>query len=118
MVWGAQERDMDFMGIGAMELLLILVVAFIFLGPNKMVDAARTLGKIVQEFRRTTSELGQIDLEERPESPAVSRERGSKAPSAREPGPEESVEPVPYQSREVEFSTEDTKPPKEGGEAP
>ena len=36
---------MSFLGMGTMEIFIILLVAFIFLGPERMVDAARTLGK-------------------------------------------------------------------------
>ena len=48
---------MDFLGIGPMELIFIIVVALIVLGPAKMLDVIRSLGKILREIRRTTSEL-------------------------------------------------------------
>ena len=48
---------MDFLGIGPTELLVIALVAFLFLGPARMVEVARTLGRIVQEVKRTTSDL-------------------------------------------------------------
>jgi len=35
---------MDFLGVGPMELLLILIIALIVLGPNDMVKAGRSLG--------------------------------------------------------------------------
>lgn len=109
---------MDFMGIGGIELLLVLVVAFIFLGPSKMIDTARTLGKIVQEFRKTTSELGQIDLDEKPEGPIVSQGGGSQATKGKEPAPETSGEPVPYKRQQAESDAEEGKPTKEGSDAP
>ena len=43
--------------IGTSELLLIAVVALIFLGPRKMPEMARKIGKIMSEFRNTTSEF-------------------------------------------------------------
>jgi len=43
--------------IGAPELLLIFIIALIVLGPQKLPDLARTLGKVVGEFRRATDEL-------------------------------------------------------------
>ena len=46
---------MSFLGMGTMEILIILLVAFIFLGPERMVDAARTLGKWTGELRRMGS---------------------------------------------------------------
>ncbi|WAC07571.1 MAG: Sec-independent protein translocase protein TatB [Thermodesulfobacteriota bacterium] len=43
--------------IGAPELLLIFIIALIVLGPQKLPDLARTLGKVVGEFRKATDEL-------------------------------------------------------------
>lgn len=44
-------------GIGMPELLLILGVALIVLGPKKLPELARALGKGLAEFRRATDEL-------------------------------------------------------------
>ncbi len=41
--------------MGALEILIILLVAFIFLGPERMVDAARTLGRWTGELRRMSA---------------------------------------------------------------
>jgi len=46
-------------GIGPMELVLILVVALLVLGPKRMPELARTLGKGLNEFRRASSDLRQ-----------------------------------------------------------
>ena len=55
---------MGFFGMGPMEILLVLVIAFVFLGPERMVDAARLLGKAVREGRRLASELPQVVIED------------------------------------------------------
>ncbi len=39
---------MEFLGIGPMELLLILVIALIVMGPNDMVKTGRTIGKFLR----------------------------------------------------------------------
>ena len=44
-------------GIGGPELLLILGLALIVLGPKKLPELARTLGKGLAEFRRATDDL-------------------------------------------------------------
>lgn len=50
-------------GIGMMELLVILVLALIFIGPNKLPEIARALGRGVREFRRATDDFkGALDL--------------------------------------------------------
>ncbi len=43
---------MSFLGLGPMEVLIVLLVAFIFLGPERMVDAARMPGKGMRELSR------------------------------------------------------------------
>ena len=44
-------------GIGMPELILILGLALIVLGPKKLPELARALGKGLAEFRRATDEL-------------------------------------------------------------
>ena len=44
-------------GIGSGELLLLLIVALIVLGPERMPKLARDLGRAVAEFRKTSDEL-------------------------------------------------------------
>jgi sec-independent protein translocase protein TatB len=46
-----------FESIGTSELLLIGVIALIFLGPRRMPEIARKIGKIMAEFRTTTQEF-------------------------------------------------------------
>lgn len=44
-------------GIGMPELFVILVVALVVLGPKRLPEVARSLGKMVSEFRRQSSEI-------------------------------------------------------------
>jgi Tat protein translocase TatB subunit len=44
-------------GIGMPEFLVILVVALIVLGPKRLPDVARLLGRGLAEFRRATEDL-------------------------------------------------------------
>ena len=44
-------------GIGVPELLVILVVALIVLGPKRLPEVAKALGKGLAEFRKATSDL-------------------------------------------------------------
>jgi TatA/E family protein of Tat protein translocase len=57
-------------GIGVPELIVILVVALIVLGPKRLPEVAKALGKGLSEFRRATADLteelrGAQDLIER-----------------------------------------------------
>ncbi len=45
------------MNIGPAEVLVVLVVALVVLGPTRLPDAARSVGRAVSEFRRVTSGL-------------------------------------------------------------
>jgi sec-independent protein translocase protein TatB len=60
---------MEFLGIGPLEFVLILVVAIVILGPKDMVKAGRTIGKFLRTLmtsdawkaiRRTTKEFENI----------------------------------------------------------
>jgi Tat protein translocase TatB subunit len=53
-------------GIGFPELLLIMAIALIVLGPKRLPDLARALGRGFSEFKRATEELKQtFDAETR-----------------------------------------------------
>ena len=43
--------------IGPGELILILIIALVVLGPGKLPDVASSLGKSIREFRRAASEV-------------------------------------------------------------
>ena len=69
------------------ELLVILVVALVVLGPKRLPEVARTLGKAIAEFRRQTSDIMddlrlQATLEDEPRRPAPPR--APTVPSTRE----------------------------------
>ena len=55
---------MNFLGMGPLEIILILIIAFIFLGPERMVDAAKMLGKMVGEARNIASEVPRVVVED------------------------------------------------------
>ncbi len=44
-------------GMGFQEVLLILLIALIVVGPGKLPDLARALGRGLAEFRKATNEL-------------------------------------------------------------
>ena len=52
-------------GIGMPELIIILVIALIVIGPSKLPDLARALGKGMAEFKKATQELKEsLDVDE------------------------------------------------------
>ncbi len=76
-------------GIGMPELVLILIVALIVLGPKKLPELARSIGKALAELKKTAEELKEnIRLEEDPhEAPprALDTPPALERPSALEP---------------------------------
>ncbi len=44
-------------GIGMPEMLLIAAIALIVIGPKKLPDLARTIGKAMGEFKRATNDF-------------------------------------------------------------
>jgi len=65
-------------GIGFTELVVVLVVALLVIGPDKLPAVARTIGKAFVEFRRVGEDLKKtitdidldVDLEGKPKAPA------------------------------------------------
>jgi sec-independent protein translocase protein TatA len=76
-------------GLGFTEILVILVVALLVFGPDKLPELARNLGKGLAEFRRASSDLRRSVMEasEEPRIAKPALPAGSEAPAA--PGPPE-----------------------------
>jgi sec-independent protein translocase protein TatA len=55
-----------FGGIGPMEVVLVLAIALIVLGPKKLPEAARSVGKGLREFKESVSGDGDDDEDEHP----------------------------------------------------
>jgi Tat protein translocase TatB subunit len=78
-------------GIGVPELLVILVVALIVLGPKRLPEVAKALGKGLAEFRRATSDLTEelrgaqtmIEREARDTERAVRQQKATQAAAAK-----------------------------------
>jgi sec-independent protein translocase protein TatA len=67
---------LDFFGVGLGEVLLVLVLALIIWGPGKIVNVAKTLGKMVHNLKKATSDLTtQItsEAEEKDENASVQK---------------------------------------------
>ena len=51
-------------GTGPLEIVVVALIAFIVLGPERMIDAARFLGRMVGEGRRLASEMPRVVMED------------------------------------------------------
>lgn len=76
-------------GIGMPELLVILVVALLVLGPKRLPEMARSLGRGMAEFRRASTELRNTlyaPLEE-VKKPLEEDKKEESKPASKEPDP-------------------------------
>lgn len=68
---------MDFLGIGAPELLLILLVFFIFFGPSKLPEVAGMMGKAMRKLKQASAEMNKNLQEMSDEIKETGRETSS-----------------------------------------
>ena len=97
---------MNILGMGPLEILLIALIAFIFLGPERMSDAARLLGKVVREGRNIASTIPRVVVEdddikvvERGRSTSLINDPPAEAPTTEPEPPADDGEhdgPVPF----------------------
>lgn len=50
-------------GLGATELIVILVVALVFFGPRKLPELGGALGRGIRDFRKAIESKGSVDEE-------------------------------------------------------
>ena len=70
---------LNLLGMGPLEILAILLVAFTVLGPERMVDAGRQLGKVVRQAKRLADELPKLSFDEPVESPMEGMAQGEES---------------------------------------
>lgn len=85
-------------GLGMPEILLILAIALIVIGPQKLPEVAKTLGRAMGEFKRSAQDLkNSIDIET----------------TVKDPKPK----PVKTKLKDVikDIGTQDSEPPQADG---
>ena len=75
-------------GIGMTELVVILVIGLLVLGPKRLPDLARSLGKGLAEFRRASTDLRRefIDIAEETRIDRPASSPGNSSPNSTSPG--------------------------------
>ncbi|MEZ0312361.1 MAG: Sec-independent protein translocase protein TatB [Myxococcota bacterium] len=107
------------LGLGVGEVIIILVVALVVLGPTKLPQVARQVGKGLREFRRHASDLQHTFDEVAREAEREERERERKAAIGMAPPehlPVAANEPLP-QADGSPVAPETTTPAPEPGAA-
>ncbi len=110
-------------GLGFGEILIILVLALILLGPQRLPDVAKQLGKGLREFKKATD-----DLKQQFESELYSDETRAAArpslvpPTPAAPAASQPVGPAPVATAEnvpgLEAATAEVAKPAEPAPAP
>ena len=76
---------------GPLELVIILVIALLILGPGKLPDVGAALGKSIREFRKASTDVQdavKINVDTSPLPAPVSSAPAALAPSAESPAPD------------------------------
>jgi len=92
-------------GLGFTEILVILVVALLVFGPDRLPELARSLGRGLAEFRRASSDLRRsvLDAAEEPRRPEA---KPSALPATAGPADEAAAAPLaPAATAESERDT-------------
>ena len=107
-------------GIGAPELIVILVVALVVLGPKRLPELARGLGRTLGEFRRATSgvseeldnarimleeEVRQAEHSARVNDPATAEPRIAAPAQASDAQPQQDPTPQPHKVDDDDHQT-------------
>lgn len=121
-----------FESIGTSELILIGVVALIFLGPRRMPEMARKIGRMMADFRNTTNEfkstwerevnfedeekalrLGEIEKEVEQPVPRVNTILNTEPKDEIEAPEIKEIDASGFEKEVSKIPSEDVKPPKD-----
>jgi sec-independent protein translocase protein TatA len=50
---------MDFFGVGPLEVILVLLIAFILFGPKRMIEMSKSAGKAMSDLSKSASALNE-----------------------------------------------------------
>jgi sec-independent protein translocase protein TatA len=80
---------------GPLELVIILVIALLILGPGRLPDVGAALGKSIREFRKASSDLGDsLKVDTTPLPPTPQEAPPAPAPTVAPTTAEVPAEPV------------------------
>lgn len=98
---------MNFLGMGPLELLVIAVLAFIVLGPERMVDAGRMLGRAAREVKRLADDMPKLSLDDLEDATTEGEGRRADGRTAKTADGEESEREGPVSFRSSSAATKD-----------
>lgn len=105
---------MDFLNVGLWELVLVLIIAVLVAGPKRMVEIARTLGRLSRELRDMSREFTTALQAEIETAEAEASEAGTDLRQVRKEL-EETLSDTAAVTRAVATGKGDSSPPAESG---
>jgi sec-independent protein translocase protein TatB len=109
------------LNIGPQELLIVLIIALIVVGPQRLPDLSRQIGKGLREFRKVQDEvkgIAKLDLDQ----PKAGPRRAPASPTApavhRTPRPAPSPTPVTPTAEAPDATDAGTAEPGSNGPSP
>ena len=103
---------MNIMGVGGLELLVVVIVALLVLGPTRVAEYGRTLGKLLGELRRASEGIPAVFENLLDERKAETAEEEADEEVA--PGPPEGSLPQPRRrTPRQDPAPQDRTPPEE-----
>jgi Sec-independent protein translocase protein TatA len=95
-------------GIGLGEFILILVVALIFISPEKLPEIAKAMAKIFNEFKKAGAEIrrtvSDISFEEASRAADLQRAATSHKPPEETGGGQKQAAPLPEPEKDVSIA--------------
>ncbi|HSM34630.1 MAG TPA: twin-arginine translocase TatA/TatE family subunit [Anaerolineae bacterium] len=83
--------------VGPLELIIVLIIALLVVGPRRLPEMGNAVGKTIREFRRASSDIGEaasIDPEPRDhETPRPNTLLGEAKPNTMSQAPTSDAEP-------------------------
>jgi TatA/E family protein of Tat protein translocase len=104
-------------GIGMTELLVILTIGLLVIGPKKLPELARSLAKGLAEFRRASTEMRREFLEVADDVRVDPPNQQTPEQSESEPKPESNTEPKSKSESELVPEAESKSEPKSEAES-
>ena len=91
--------------IGAPELIIILVIALLILGPGKLPEVGASLGKTIREFRKASSDVQdavKVNVDTTPLPNVLNAQAAPNITAPAEPASPAAAAPVTFSQAEVD----------------
>jgi len=108
------------LNIGPQEILVILVIALLVVGPQRLPELARSIGKGLSEFRKVQDEVKgmvKLDLDDTPEPPKAGTPTAPGAHRTPRPAPAPAASAVETPATATDAVTETDRALTASGEA-